>query len=128
MNKAISLSAGILLLTSAIAQQKPEHNAVWSVAVSSFTSSMPGATYTKAVFTPVRPIVVRRIEAFGERGPLVVSALNTPPKPCPVQFSLQISNGATTQVVPISGKFVKDAPETYTDSGPLNLALGLELL
>jgi hypothetical protein len=69
MNKAISLSAGILLLTSAIAQQKPEHNAVWSVAVSSFTSSMPGATYTKAVFTPVRPIVVRRIEAFGERGP-----------------------------------------------------------
>jgi hypothetical protein len=40
MNKVIGLSVGILLLTSTMAQQKPEHNAVWSVAIGSFTSSV----------------------------------------------------------------------------------------
>jgi len=39
MNEIICLSAGILLFMSTMAQQTPDHNAVWSVPISSLTSS-----------------------------------------------------------------------------------------
>ncbi len=117
------MGIAFLLSAAAIAQEKSSNTAlqVWTVPIGSFTAATPGVA-TKAVFTPDKPIVIRRIEAFSERGPVGSAGLGGQPKACSLQFALQISNGTSTQVVPISSEFVKpNSAETYTDSGRLNV-------
>lgn len=123
MRNSLFLIAILCLLTAVATSQETANTAlqVWSVPIGSFTSERAGIL-TKAVFTPVKAIVVRRVEAFGERGPVGGIGLTGEFKPCPVQFSLLISNGTRSQVVPISKMFVRpNSSETYTDSGGLNL-------
>jgi hypothetical protein len=79
--------------------------------------------YPVGVMTPVRSIVVRRLEALSNKGPTVGSLPSGEPIPCPVQYVLELTNGATTQLIPISNSFLsKRTSQTYTDSGPLSLS------
>ena len=44
------------------------------------------------------------------------------PIPCPIQYVLELTNGAVTQAIPISNEFIgKKTSQTYTDSGPISL-------
>jgi hypothetical protein len=47
---------------------------------------------------------------------------NGEPVPCPVQYTIELTNGITTQQIPISNVFLnKETSQTYTDSGALSL-------
>jgi hypothetical protein len=128
-----SLALLILLALSAIVaipQQtqktdQPKHAeapSVWSVLVQDVSTGVAPGTASVAAFTPIRPIRVTRIEALSQRGPLRIDMKSNPPVPCPLQFSLRVSNGFQTQVVPISNNFLKkDSVQTYTDSGLTNV-------
>ena len=79
--------------------------------------------YPIGVLTPSKSIVIRRLEAISNRGPSKGALPSGDPIPCPVQYVLELSNGAVTQTVAISNNFLHDkTSQTYTDSGPLNLA------
>ena len=78
--------------------------------------------YPVGVLTPAKSIVVRRVEALSNRGPSMGSTPGGEPIPCPVQYTLELTNGVVTQTVPISNAFVgKKTSQTYTDSGTMNL-------
>lgn len=130
MNRQLlSIAFLVLLVGISGAQDKkyaPTGTSIWSVAVPPFTTLSSSATSVKAVLTPSQSIVVTRIEAFSERGPLLPSGSGNP-RQCPTKFALQISNGGTTHVVPISNAFRKDSSaETYSDSGKLNLVFSAD--
>jgi hypothetical protein len=75
----------LLLAGMAVGEGKenaPATQSVWSVAVPSFTAASGAANLVKAILTPSQSIVVTRIEAFSERGPIVPSSSGSP-KPCP---------------------------------------------
>jgi len=79
--------------------------------------------YLVGVLTTPKPIVVQRIEAISNRGPVEIGRNTAEPVPCPLRYALEITNGMTTQAVPISNVFVnKRSSQTYTDSGGLNLS------
>jgi hypothetical protein len=114
-------------------EQKPL--STWTVYGRQFTTALSSAPIkrvpapqTMAVLTPSSSIVVRRIEAFSMLGPRQASLaqglqLVSPAQPCPKQFFIIITNGAVTQSIPMSDKFLSKASlETYTDSGDLRLS------
>lgn len=75
--------------------------------------------------TPTRPITIRRVEALSLRGPLLggTGLLSGDPLPCPVHYTLQITNGLITQDITVSNILVQPKSEqTYTDSGPVRWA------
>lgn len=125
ITRAVLSALALLLSSSAFAQNGSTDTstpAVWSVPVGLFSTKIQPAQYPKAVFTPMTPVTVRRVEALSELGPRLYTGLNLDLKPCPVEFSLELSNGTVRQLVPISNKFIaKDSGQTYTDSGPLNV-------
>ena len=78
--------------------------------------------YPLAMFTPGAAIVVRRVEALSNSGPVKGRLANGDILPCTVQYTLEISNGVSTVVVPISNTFLnKGTTQTYTDSGPISV-------
>lgn len=100
---------------------------VWSI----HSSDVPVANrrpYPVGVLTPVQTIRVRRIEAISNRGPHLAgvgTGLGTPagdPIPCPLQYTLELTNGSQTETIPISNTFIgKKTTQTYTDSGPIDV-------
>lgn len=122
---AVSLVVALLcLLPQAIAQTNSENArglSTWSIHSPEIVVARR-TVYPLGVFTPPGAIVVRRLEAFSNRGPMNGMRSNGEPIPCPVQYTIELSNGVTAQQVPISNVFLnKDTSQTYTDSGPLNL-------
>lgn len=78
--------------------------------------------YPVGVLTPSQTIVVRRVEALSNKGPSMGSGASGEPIPCPVQYILELTNGAVTQAIPISNNFLgKKTSQTYTDSGPISM-------
>ncbi len=130
MRTSAGVTAIVLLFGAISTAQVKETNippSTWSVAIAPFNTQSP-ATAVKAILTPSQAIFVTRIEAFAERGPIVPTGSNLLAKPCPVQFALQISNGTTTQVIPISNQLRKSgSSETYTDSSRLNLSFAADV-
>ena len=121
----IGLVVVILSLTSqAIAQTNSEsaHTvSTWSVHSPDIVVARR-TVYPLGVFTPPGPIVIRRLEALSNRGPMNGMRSNGEPVPCPVQYSIELTNGVTTQQIPISNVFLsKETSQTYTDSGSLSL-------
>jgi hypothetical protein len=79
--------------------------------------------YPVGVLTPTKSISIRRVEILSNRGPSNGRIPSGEPIPCPVQYTLEITNGVVTQRVPISNAFIgKKTSQTYTDSGLLNLS------
>jgi hypothetical protein len=116
------------LSLAANAQSTPENTSASTPAFSTWSVHSPdvviaGRTvYPLGVLTPAGAIVVRRLEALSNNGPVKGRLLNGQLIPCPVQYSLELSNGVTRQEIPISNTFIsKDSSQTYTDSGPLAL-------
>jgi hypothetical protein len=101
-----------------------EHKAlsVWNIHTRDAITLRAAQSDPIAVLTPTQPIVVRRIEALSMRGPVSTTVTSPEPIPCPVPFSLEITNGRATKTVPISTAFLKKgSQQTYTDSGLLSL-------
>ena len=129
-NAAVILIVAILaMLPQAGAQNKPANPApvsIWSVHSPDIVVARR-TVYPLAALTPPRPLVIRRLEAISNRGPLNGLFANGEPVPCPVQYVIEISNGVTSQQIPISNVFLnKETSQTYTDSGPLALAMASE--
>lgn len=83
--------------------------------------------YPLAVLTPAGPIVVQRLEALSNNGPVKGRLLNGQLIPCPAQYTIELSNGVTRQQIPISNVFLnKESSQTYADSGPLALLFAAE--
>jgi|GraSoiStandDraft_43_1057313.scaffolds.fasta_scaffold132566_1 hypothetical protein len=99
----------------------PTPFSVWSVHTPDVI--VPGRTpYPVGVLTPMKRIVVRRMEALSNRGPALGQDSSNQPVPCPVQYGLELTNGTITQTIPISNTFLsKNSSQTYTDSGLLNV-------
>jgi hypothetical protein len=78
--------------------------------------------YPVGVLTPIQTIVIKRVEALSNKGPSLGSWPNGEPIPCPVQYTLEVTNGTVTQNIPLSNAFLsKKTSQTYTDSGTLNV-------
>lgn len=78
--------------------------------------------YPVGVLTPMQTIIIKRIEALSNKGPSLGSWPNGEPIPCPVQYTLELTNGTVTQNVALSNTFLsKKTSQTYTDSGLLNV-------
>ena len=122
----IACTAALLLAVCATisAQQNSiEHKplSVWNIHTRDVSTVQPGQAPI-AVMTPAEPIMVRRVEAISMRGPIDLTVRTLEPKPCPLTFNLEITNGLVKQLIPISNLFIKkDSQQTYTDSGPMNL-------
>jgi hypothetical protein len=70
----------------------------------------------------MQTIIIKRIEALSNKGPSLGSWPNGEPIPCPVQYTLELTNGTVTQNVALSNTFLsKKTSQTYTDSGLLNV-------
>jgi len=125
--KSVYLLALVLAISSGtmIAQDTAqEHKAlsVWSIHTRDAITLRAAQNDSIAVFTPTRPIVVRRIEALSIRGPVSTTVTSSEPIPCPAPFSLEITNGVVTKTVRISNTFLKKGSEqTYTDTGSLSM-------
>jgi hypothetical protein len=124
------VAAVVCLLAQAVAQTTSENRnpfATWSI----HPPDVPlgkRTVYLVGVLTPIKPIVIHRIEALSSRGPVDISRGQTvEPIPCPLRYALEITNGMMTQSVPISNVFIsKGSSQTYTDSGRLNLSFRAE--
>ena len=127
MRKTLAFNAVIIACLSlpSIAQSMSEKAALftWSIHTPEIVVARRSvSTYPVAVFTPGKDIVVRRVEALSNRGPARGFAPNGEPIACPVQYSLELTNGSVTQSVPISNVFLNsNTSQTYTDNGPLSL-------
>jgi hypothetical protein len=104
---------------------------VWNVHAfeMGYTPTEQRSTYILGVLTPEKPITVRRVEAISNSGPKDapprrgVQNSSSDPVPCRAQYSMEITNGVVSRNIPISNVFVQQkSSQTYTDSGPLNLA------
>lgn len=91
------------------------------------------SNYIFGVLTPEKPITIRRIEAISGSGPRYNPPLHgvqeppAEPIPCPSQYSIEITNGAVTQTIPISNVFIdKRSSQTFTDSGAVNLSFAAQ--
>jgi len=131
----LSLLSGILVCF-AWAQSNPATKtlSVWHIYGRQFTtvrssSPIPVAPpqETIAVFTPTEPIVIRRVEAISLIGPKelrggIGTQTPAPNVPCPLPFSIVVSDGKVSQPIPISNTFIaRGSTQTYTDSGAMNL-------
>jgi hypothetical protein len=122
----IACMAALLLAVCATVsaqQNSTEHKplSVWNIHTRDVSTVQPGQAPI-AVMTPAEPIMVRRVEAITMRGPIDLTVRTLEPKPCPLTFNLEITNGLVKQLIPISNQFIKkDSQQTYTDSGPMNL-------
>jgi len=127
MRKASMLVGAVIvgLLAQAVAQTTSENRkpfSTWSIHTPEMNVAQR-TVYLVGVLTPAKPIVVRRIEAISNRGPVEISRNTIEPVTCPVRYTLEITSGLVTQTVPISNVFLsKGSSQTYTDSGLLNLS------
>ena len=118
---AVALCSQALPAVAQVASEAPHPISTWSM--HSPDVMIAGRTvYPLAVFTPPASIVVRRVEALSNSGPVKGKLANGELIPCPVVYTLELSNGTTTQVVPISNTLLnKSSSQTYTDSGPISV-------
>ena len=118
----------VVALLFPIVQVRAQTNSEDAHAVSTWSIHSPDivvarrTVYPLGVFTPPGAIVIRRLEALSNRGPMNGMRSNGEPVPCPVQYTIELTNGITTQQIPISNVFLnKETSQTYTDSGALSL-------
>jgi len=127
MKKATGLfiAALVCLLPQAFGQansENPKAFSTWNIHTPD-TIVEGRSPYPVGVLTPSKTIVVRRLEALSNKGPSAGTLKTGEPLPCPVEYVLELTNGAMTQTIPISNTFLnKKTSQTYTDSGPLNLS------
>ena len=124
MKKAALLFLTLILAALVLAQSdSSDHNpfSTWNVYFPDVLMENR-SPYTVGAMTPIKPIIVRRIEALSNKGPTMGALRTGEPIPCPVQYTLEITNGISTHTVPISNTFVgKMTSQTYTDSGTINV-------
>ncbi|MGE5112406.1 MAG: hypothetical protein ACM3JB_16195 [Acidobacteriaceae bacterium] len=109
-----------LAQSNSTVQQTPA-SSVWSVHTPDVMVE-GRSPYPVGVLTPMQTILIKRVEALSNKGPSLGSWPNGEPIPCPVQYTLELTNGTVTENVPISNAFVgKKTSQTYTDSGPLTI-------
>ncbi len=127
-NAALTLVVALACLPAKIFAQTtsdtPKPFSTWSIHTPDVVVE-GRSPYPVGVMTPLKSINVRRVEALSNKGPTLGPMPSGEPIPCPVQYVLDLTNGATTQVIPISNSFLgKRTSQTYTDSGPVNLSFG----
>ena len=128
--KVVGLVLSLAVMASTgFAQSKsgqPTPFSVWSIHAPD-TLVEGRSPYSVGALTPLRSIVIRRVEAVSNRGPSKGSLPSGQPIPCPVQYVLELTNGAVTQTVDISNRFLNEkTSQTYTDSGPLSVRFNAE--
>jgi hypothetical protein len=105
-----------------VSSAEPPALSVWNIHTRDVITARDVQNNPIAVFTPTKPIIVRRVEALSMRGPVIAAVSSPEPTQCPLKFSLEITNGTVSQTVPISSVFLKKGSEqTYTDSGSLSV-------
>lgn len=125
MKFTVGLFFAVLCLISQAIAQANSHDvravSVWSIhSPEVVVARRP--VYPIGVFTPPGPIVIRRLEALSNRGPMKGMFSNGEPIPCPVQYMIELTDGITKEQIPISNTFLsKDTSQTYTDSGAISL-------
>ncbi len=115
------LALFVSLLPQAVAQTASHHATQLSTWTISTPDTGPAQGILAGALTPTRPITIRRVEALSLRGPLLeggTGLLSGDPIPCPVSYTLHITNGLITQNIPLSNVFIqRQSEQTYTDSG-----------
>ena len=118
----------IALIIPCVAQNTPSNSVPKAPPLSLWTVHTPEimvegrSPYPVGVLTPMRTILIKRVEALSNKGPSLGSWPSGEPIPCPVEYFLELTNGTVTQTVPISNTFLnKKTSQTYTDSGPMNV-------
>ena len=120
---AIIVSMILLVPAACLAQQakaQPKLFSVWSIHTPEIMV-VGRSPYPLATLTPTKDIVIRRVEGISNKGPLAgYSQVTGEPIACPVQYSLELSNGIVTKTISISNTFLHPkTSQTYTDSGDL---------
>lgn len=116
------LAVAVLEMTAQDGSSHDKALSVWNIHSRDVITLQAEQKNPIAVLTPSQSIVVRRIEAISLRGP-INRMTSSEPVPCPLPFSIEITNGSMAKTVPISTAFLnKGSEQTYTDSGLLNLS------
>lgn len=103
--------------------QSPVTLATWTTSIPAFRTDGDGKAITHSIFTPGLTIVITRIEAYSQQGPLQMHSYPQGPTVCSPQPSLQLLGAGVKYDLRLSSTFLPDSLATYTDSGPVNLSV-----